>query len=163
MSMEPKLYRRRYYPKETIFLKDDVILFHTEEIIVTSWNTLKPRKDFSHGFSAYFLDKGFKVSKMLTEQNKLVYWYCDIIRTNYIPDKNMYVFEDLLADVIIYENGTVKVVDLDEISELIDTEQISIDTVSLALRTLNSLLELIYSGSFRHLQTFIDEYALDIF
>lgn len=161
MITNPKLYRKRYYPEETIFLKDDKILFHSKEMIVTSWNTLKPRNDFSHGYSAYFLDKGFKVSKMLTIENKLVYWYCDIIKTQYNLANNTYVFEDLLADVIVYENGTVKVVDLDEISELIDTNQITIDMVSLALRTLNSLLELIYSGNFHKLQSLVDKYALD--
>lgn len=161
MSIQPRLYRKRYYPKETVYLKDDKILFQSDDVIITSWNTLRPRKDFSHGYSAYFLDKGFKVSKMLTIQEQLVYWYCDIIRTEYNPVLDSYIFEDLLADVLVYEDGTVKILDLNEISDLIDTNQISIDIVSLALRTLDSLLNIIYSGGFGQLQSYIDKYTLE--
>lgn len=160
MSIKPQLYRKRYYPEETIYLKDDKILSLTENIIITSWNTLKPRKDFSHGYSAYFLNEGFKVSKILDSNNQLVYWYCDIIRTQYNAVENSYIFEDLLADVLVYENGTVKVVDLDEISDLIDQDKITKETVSLALRTLDKLLNLIYTNQFYKLQEIIEKFVL---
>ena len=45
-----KIYRRRMIPDECILLKDDVILEQTDDIIVTKWNTLKPRRDFHHGY-----------------------------------------------------------------------------------------------------------------
>lgn len=160
MNIKPQLYRKRYYPEETIHLKDDKILSLTENIIITSWNTLKPRKDFSHGYSAYFLNEGFKVSKILDSNNQLVYWYCDIIRTQYNAVENSYIFEDLLADVLVYENGTVKVVDLDEISDLIDQDKITKETVSLALRTLDKLLNLIYTNQFYKLQEIIEKFVL---
>ena len=163
MPTQPQLYRKRYYPEEIVHLKDDNILLNTENLIITSWNTLKPRTDFTHGFSAYFIDKGFKISKMLDADNQLVYWYCDIIRTSYNKTENSYIFDDLLADVILYQDGTVKVVDLNEISDLLDVKKISADTVSLALRTLNNLLEIIYSGQFYKLQALLEEYALQPF
>ena len=64
MEQTLKLYRKRYIPNESILLKDDNILFADDKLIITSWKTLKPRKDISYGYSAYFIDKGFKVSKM---------------------------------------------------------------------------------------------------
>lgn len=160
MSIEPQLYRKRYYPEETIHLKDDKILSLTETTLITSWNTLKPRKDFSHGFSAYFFKEGFKISKILDSQNQLVYWYCDIIRTQYVHEKNTYIFEDLLADVLVYNDGTVKVVDLNEISDLIDQKKITSETVSLALRTLDKLLNIIYTNQFYKYQEIIEKFAL---
>ena len=63
----PILYRKRIIPDECIALKDDVILYIDDEIIVTKWNVLNPRTDFTHGYSCYFLSKNIKVSKFLKE------------------------------------------------------------------------------------------------
>lgn len=41
-----KIYRKRMIPDECILLKDDIILEKTDDIIVTKWNTLKPRRVF---------------------------------------------------------------------------------------------------------------------
>ena len=43
---EIKLYRRRFIPEETVFLKDDIIEKADGDIIITRWKTLKPRKEF---------------------------------------------------------------------------------------------------------------------
>ncbi|MDE6974158.1 MAG: hypothetical protein K2P38_13910 [Lachnospiraceae bacterium] len=40
----PTLYRRRIIPDECVMLKDDIILYCSRERIVTSWNTLHPKK-----------------------------------------------------------------------------------------------------------------------
>ena len=61
--MEPlKIYRKRIIPQEIVLLKDDVIVKADDDIIVTKWNTLKPKTGFSHGCSCYYLKKGVKVS-----------------------------------------------------------------------------------------------------
>ena len=111
----PILYRRRIIPEECILLKDDIIQSCDEERIVTTWNALHPKKDLHHGSSCYFLKEGFKVSKFCREDDSLLYWYCDIVDFNYDPVKNTMIVTDLLADVIIYPDGFVKVVDLDEL------------------------------------------------
>lgn len=143
-----KIYRRRYIPNEKILLKDDEVIFCDSEKIVTRWNVIKPRKDFQKGLSCYFLDKGFKVSKFLDANGNLVYYYCDIIHTEFDEKENAYTFSDLLADVIIYESGEVKVVDLAEIADAIEEKLIDIDLAKEALRNLDSLLKIIYSGGF---------------
>lgn len=152
-----KLYRKRYIPNESILLKDDTIVFADDKLIITSWKTLKPRKDISYGYSAYFMEEGFKVSKMFHADGHLVYWYCDIIDTEYEEETNTYVFHDLLADVLIYPDGFVRVVDLDEIADLLDQGVINSATASKALRTLNNLLKLIYSGEFDKYQQVINK------
>ena len=73
MEQSIQLYRKRYIPNECILLKNDRILKVENNLILTCWNTLKPRKDISFGYSAYFIDKGFKVSKMYNEKKELVY------------------------------------------------------------------------------------------
>ena len=60
----PILYRKRLIPEECVLLKDDRLLYRDEEIIVTAWNTLKPRKDLHHGLSCYYLGVGIKVSRL---------------------------------------------------------------------------------------------------
>ncbi len=57
-----KLYRKRLIPQECILLKDDIIEFSSDDILITSWKTLNPKTNFSHGCSCYFFKEGFKVS-----------------------------------------------------------------------------------------------------
>lgn len=154
---EPILYRKRIIPEECILLKDDRILYQDEQTIVTCWNSLKPKKDLHHGYSCYFLNKGCKVSKFYREDNTLMYWYCDIVEYEYQSETNTYIVTDLLADVIIYPDGFVKVVDLDELADALTRKLISEETLKKALLSLNNLLEIIYSGNFNDLQSPIEQ------
>lgn len=113
----------------------------------------KAQKELHHGFSCYYLDKGFKVSQFCREDNSLLYWYCDIIDSSYNPTTNELVVTDLLADVIIYPNGFVKVVDLDEIVSALDSGLLSDSQLKQALMSLNNLLTIIYRGKFDSLKS----------
>lgn len=152
----PILYRRRIIPEECILLKDDVILSCDEEHIITSWNALHPKKDLHHGMSCYFLKEGFKISKFCHEDDSLLYWYCDIVDYNYNSSDNSLIVTDLLADVIIYPDGFVKVVDLDELVTALESRSISLDTLKSSLMQLNKLLNLIYSNQFDTLKAYIE-------
>ncbi|MFT3984631.1 MAG: DUF402 domain-containing protein [Lachnospiraceae bacterium] len=154
---KPFLYRKRIIPEECIALKDDIILYQDEEIIITQWHALKPKKNLHHGYSCYFLKKGYKISKFYKEDNSLMYWYCDIISYTYSEETNTYIFTDLLADVIIYPDGCVRVVDIDEIAEALDSGKISAKETIQALYHLDGLLNTIYNGKFEELQRLIEE------
>lgn len=154
----PTLYRRRIIPDECVMLKDDIILYCSRERIVPSWNTLHPKKDLHHGMSCYFLQEGFKVSKFCHEDDSLLYWYCDIVDFNYHPGDNSLIVTDLLADVIIYPDGFVKVVDLDELVAALESRSISLDTLKSSLMRLDKLLNLIYSNQFDTLKAYIENY-----
>lgn len=106
----PKLYRKRFIPDEIVELKDDRIVYHEGNIMITEWDVLHPKAKFSHGISCYYMDKGWKISKFLNKKKELVYYYCDIIETAYLKAENAYIFTDLLADVIIHPDGAVEVV-----------------------------------------------------
>lgn len=153
----PKLYRKRYMPDEIVYLKDDIILYQGEDVMVTKWDVLHPKAKFSHGISCYYMDKGWKISKFLNENNELVYYYCDIIDTTYNQEENFYVFTDLLADVIIYEDGFVKVVDLGEIAEALEEGIITDREAKLALSRLDALLEVIYGGGLPEMVAFMEK------
>ena len=154
----PTLYRRRIIPDECILLKDDVILSCDEERIVTSWHALHPKKDLHHGGSCYFLKEGFKVSKFCRMDGSLLYWYCDIVDFDYHPSDNSLIVTDLLADVIIYPDGFVKVVDLDELVTARNAGLLSDGMLDKALLRLDRLLKLIYAGDFPKFQKPTEEY-----
>mgnify|MGYP003457314074 CR=1 FL=1 len=84
----PVIFRKRLIPDECIELRDDVILEYTPGLIITSWNALKPKKDLHHGFSCYYPDRGYKVSRFCDKNDNLLYWYCDIVDYSYSDDKN---------------------------------------------------------------------------
>lgn len=148
---KPLLYRKRYIPLEIKSLNDDEILFADDEVIVTRWNTFKPKKEFSKGISYTFMDKGYKISKFMNDSGETVYYYCDIINSEYQKDKNTWIFTDLLVDVKIYPSGFVEVVDVGEVAEALDMGLINEDTVKELLVKLDSLLEIVYSGKWKEL------------
>lgn len=153
----PILYRKRIIPEECIRLKDDVILACHGDYLLTSWNALKPKKDLHHGYSCYFLKEGIKVSKFYRSDHSLLYWYCDIVEYDYDAAANVLTATDLLVDVILYPDGFVKVLDLDELAAALEMGLLSQDTLKKSLRTANHLLEIIYKGEFSSFQQYINE------
>ena len=153
---ELKLYRKRIIPEECILLKDDEVLYHDSEVIITKWNTIHPKKTLHHGYSCYFLERGFKVSKFYDHDGNLISWYCDIISYSYEEEDNAYTFTDLLVDVIVYPDGFVRVVDLDELADAARDGLISAEQMQLALRRTDKLLSVIYKGAFGKLQKYIE-------
>ena len=147
------LYRRRIIPDECILLKDDIILRQTDEIIVTRWNTLKPKSTFHHGCSCYFLKEGFKVSRFYREDGSFIYWYCDIMDYDIQPETNTIIATDLLADVVVFPDGAIRVLDLDELALASENGLLDPRLLQTALRRLNSLLDLIYRDKFDRLTT----------
>ncbi len=144
----PVLYRRRLIPDECVLLKDDEILYMDDSILVTKWVTLKPRKDFHHGYSCYFFKEGYKVSQFLSEDDSLVYWYCDIV--TYLHDKtaNSLTVVDLLADVVVMPDGRVDVMDLDELCEAKEKLLITDQQFFTSIKQLGNLVKLIQDGDF---------------
>lgn len=152
----PRLFRRRFIPDENIELKDDMILALEPNLIITSWNVLKPRRDISRGVSAYFIDKGIKVSKVFDNAGQMVYWYCDIIETHYDEKENTYTFNDLLIDVVVYPDGQVEVLDMDEFADAMEQGILSVGTIAHAMRATDDLLHTIYAGEFEKYTHYID-------
>ena len=157
---ELSLYRKRLIPDECILLKDDVIVKQNEDVIVTSWQTLNPKTAFHHGASCFFLKRGFKVSKFYRADGSLYCIYCDIVKYEHSLENHSLTAVDLLADVIIEPDSTVKVVDLDELAEALDKELIDTATLKQALLQLNELLTIIYSGQFSSLLRELDDLHL---
>lgn len=161
MSMNiSKLYRQRLIPAECILLKDDIIVFHDDEVLITKWNTINPKTEFSHGCSCYFLNEGLKVSKMYRTDGSLLHWYCDIVDYAYDQAAESLTVIDLLADVIISPEGRMKVVDLDELAEAMERGLITKEQMTTCLRNLNHLLTIVYRDKFDRLQTRLDSLGL---
>lgn len=154
---KPLLYRRRFIPDELVPLKNDLIVRLEDHLIITKWDALHPRKDIAGGISAYFLDRGFKVSKVFNKERQLVYWYCDIIQQKPGPDPDSIIIEDLLIDVILHRDGTVQILDLDELAQAFEQNLISAEELTRALRILDSLLKLIRHGQFPSLMEPVEQ------
>ena len=155
-----KLYRKRLIPTECIPLKDDVIVTQNDEVIVTTWKTINPKVEFSHGCSCYFLKEGIKVSKMYRMDGTLLHWYCDIVDFSYDDSDESLTVIDLLADVIISPEGRMKVVDLDELAEALEKNLITKEQMTTCLRSLNHLLTMIYRDKFDRLQSHLNSLGL---
>ena len=149
MESDIKLYRRRFIPNELKLLTDDKILHIDDNLIITSWSTLKPRSDFASGISAYYRKEGYKISRHYGADGTFTRWYCDIVTES--QSGNEITFSDLLIDVVIFPDGTVRVVDLDEAADALEQKLITSDMLMQALRSTDKLLSYIYQGRFSEL------------
>ena len=104
------------------------------------------------------MERGFKVSKFYDHEDQLISWYCDIIDYTFDSDTDTYIFTDLLVDVIVYPDGFVRVVDLDELADAARDGLITQEQLQLALRRTDKLLGVIYKGAFAKLQKYIENY-----
>lgn len=160
MNKVSRLYRRRLIPAECILLKDDIIVEQNDEFLITRWNTLRPKPSFSHGCSCYFLREGIKVSKIYRADGTLLYWYCDIVDYCLDPSGSSLTITDLLVDVILYSDGHMEVVDLDELAEAMERDLITKEQMTTCLRNLNHLLTIIYRDKFDRLQSHLNSLGL---
>ena len=156
MESDIKLYRRRFIPNELKLLTDDKILHIDDNLIITSWTTLKPRSDFASGISAYYRKEGFKISRHYGADGTFTRWYCDIVTES--QTGNEITFSDLLIDVVIFPDGTVRVVDLDEAADALEQKLITSDLLMQALRSTDKLLSYIHQGKFSELTKCMAEY-----
>ncbi|MDO5293751.1 MAG: DUF402 domain-containing protein [bacterium] len=158
MNLDTKLYRKRFIPNETIYLKDDLILYTDDSYIITKWNCLRPRNDIAYGYSLYCLNNGYKISKVFNYKHELVYWYCDIVTYDYQEEANELTIIDLLADIIVYEDGSSKVLDLDELADSLEQNLIPLSLGCKALRQANAFLSEIYNGTLISYQNLLSSY-----
>lgn len=154
------LLRKRYIPPECIALEDDVIEEKTDDYILTSWHTINPKTTFDHGSSCYLLKEGIKISKFYRQDGSLLYWYCDIVEYEWNEAGNVLTVTDLLADLILYPDGRMKVLDLDELAEALEKGIITQEQLTASLRRLNHLLTMIYRDKFDRLQAILNEKGL---
>lgn len=152
----PQLYRKRLIPYECIPLSNDIIVRYDDDLIVTTWNTIRPKKDLHHGSSVFYRKEGWKVSYFFREDNSLLYVYCDIVTYEENKETNELTVIDLLADVIISPDGFVKVVDLDELAEAVRNGLMTSEQLNTCLINLNSLLTKIYDGKLHELTAPLD-------
>ncbi|MCR5323689.1 MAG: DUF402 domain-containing protein [Lachnospiraceae bacterium] len=150
------LVRHRYIPDETTPLSDDTILKFEDGILITKWKTLNPRTDFAEGISAFFIEKGWKISKFMDCQGNAKYWYCDIIECIQDEETNTFTYNDLLFDVVVYPNGALKVLDCDEAADALEQGLITLEQLKTGLRSMNELLNTIYQGRFDRLQAVLE-------
>ena len=147
------------FTENASFLQNTIVSI-SDGHIITRWKTLHPKEEFSYGISYYVVKHGWKISKFYKENGTLAYIYCDIIDTSYDKNTDTYIFTDLLADVIIENDGFVRVVDLDELADACRMSIISNDMLVTSLHRLNALLSIIYNGDFKDYLDELERYEV---
>jgi len=146
--LNPKIYRKRYVPDEIIDISGDEILYNNGSIIVTKWKPIHKRSDFSGGISFAFISEGYKIGYFYGQNKEFLFWYIDIIETEFDEANNSLTLIDLLADVKIFPDGSHVVLDLDELEESHEKGLINNRQYELALVNLKKVTDMIEQGSY---------------
>ena len=158
--MEQFLIRRvRLIPQESILLKDDIILYRDEEHIITSWDAFNKRPELVRGLSVYYLKEHLKLSKVFHEDGDF-HWYFDIAdyRFEEIEDGSELIMTDLLADVAVFRDGRIRVLDLGELADAQEQELIDDRLLKKSLRTLDRLLRELYRDGITRFAAPLEKY-----
>ena len=142
---EIKLIRKRYLPDEEINISGDKIIHLDKHLLVTEWLPINPRMDMSRGISYWYLDKGWKISKIYNVDGSFKHYYCDICKYEVVEGKS-YKIIDLLADVIIDVNGNYKVLDFEELTDMLEAKKLP--PKDFIIKNFAALIETINSGKF---------------
>ena len=148
-----RILRKRYIPNEIVDISGDEIIYLDEEVLVSRWVPIHKRDDIKYGISHLYINKGFKVAKVYSHDNELDHYYCDIMQVEVDKATNTYTEIDLLVDIVVYKNGDIKVLDLDELSEARQKNLITEEQLLYALEHANKLLNIIYNGGLENLLT----------
>jgi len=146
--LNPKIYRKRYIPDEIIDISSDEILYYDNEILVTRWEPIHPRNDFSGGISFAFVLEGYKIGYFYGQNKEFLFWYIDFIETEFDKEKNSITLVDLLVDVKIFPDGRKVVLDRDELEEALKKGFIDKHQYELALKNLKKVDDMIGEGKF---------------
>ncbi len=150
------LYRRRFIPNELVRLDDDEILKYEDNLMITRWKTISTHTAFVSGVSAFFFDKGWKVSKFLDANGNICYWYCDMVDIEKDEDKGTLTCIDLLFDIVVFPDGSIRVMDSDEAADAFEQGLITQAQLLKGLRSMNELLNVIYNDRFDRLQAVVN-------
>jgi hypothetical protein len=145
---KPSIFRTRYIPFETVDISSDELLYRDEELLITRWKAIKPRKDISGGISYTFLKDGIKISRFYDADKNFAYWYCDIIDVEYDNENDRFTLIDLLLDVKLMPDGTMKVLDADELAAALEEGLITQEQACSSLKKMDSILQKVYANSF---------------
>lgn len=147
---ELKIKIRKFVPeKKIINVSKDKIRQWDDNLLITEWLPRRAREDMSGGISFAFFDKGYKISWVYKGNYEFAFWYCDIIgQGKFSKSKKTFSYPDLMADVKISPDGKVTILDLHELADALEKSLITKKQSCDALRSLNSLLEIIDKGEF---------------
>ncbi len=146
-----KIYRKRFVPDEIVDISGDELIKRTEDLIVTKWLPIHPRDDMSGGMSWTYFKEGYKISKIYGPNGELKYYYCDIIDYSYDESEDSYTFTDLLVDIKVFPDGSIKFLDFDELQEAFDNDVIDDKIFSSAITKVSKLIAIIQNDNIEKL------------
>ncbi len=144
----PTVLRKRFIPPETIDISGDELIYRDDTVLITRWKTIKPRPDISVGISYTFLNEGYKISRFYDGKREFAFWYCDIVDVKYEIEVDTYTITDLLLDLKIMPDGTMNILDVDELADALSSGFITDKLACDALRILDKLVKMVNRASF---------------
>lgn len=163
MNTDFSIYRVRHIPTERILLSEDKKLFYDGNLLITSWLSLHPHKEFTSGISVHDFQNHYKVTRFAKADGSLFQWYCDIINVHRIDfdeatQRPAIEVEDLLIDVVQLPDGIVRVVDLDEAADACERGMIRVSDLTMALRCTDKLLREFAANNLAYYKGLCEQY-----
>ncbi|CAM3661181.1 MULTISPECIES: DUF402 domain-containing protein [Saccharibacillus] len=113
--------------------------------------------DKGYSWLQYFpKDAHFIVTTMFNEKREVVEWYIDICKSQGVTDQGVPWFDDLYLDIVVLGDGTVFLLDEDELDDALRRGVITEADYALATRTAHGLLRMIDAHAFPYFRLSIE-------
>lgn len=130
--------RKRLIPNEEVDISGDEQLSFDGNLLVTRWLPIRPRRDIGWGISYTNIEESYKISAVFDCTGYFKHWYWDIIDAQFETGSRLIV-KDLLIDIIVERDFTIKILDIRELEEALETGLICLREHTLALNVLKKI------------------------
>ncbi len=117
MTKAMKIFKQKFIPEKIYDISDDEVIFFNNEFMITSWEATNSEMGVKKALSLTSFSNGYQISKKFNKENEFMYWYCDIVKAWHDREKNEIWIQDLIADVILFPDKALQVIDLPELVE----------------------------------------------
>lgn len=143
-----KLLKHKLVPPSSEDISGDEVLYFDLDFLVTRWKPAKSNMNIGAAVSLLCVKSGVQISKKYNREGKFVYYYCDMVKTHWDPETETFEVTDLIADLIVFPDSELRLIDLEEFQEAYQSKVIDTEEFEFTKKCLLDITDKVICGNF---------------
>ncbi|PIQ25588.1 hypothetical protein COW36_21330 [bacterium (Candidatus Blackallbacteria) CG17_big_fil_post_rev_8_21_14_2_50_48_46] len=133
MTSQLPIRKQKLHPVREVNLSGDTWLHQDEHLCVSYWHLPRTESDqVAHTLTLTIFDEAIQIHSKHNAAGERLYWYCDLLEVK--RDEGGWHLTDLLLDVVVFPDGSTRMLDLGELAEALEEGGIHPQQAAQALR-----------------------------